>query len=65
MRSQSVGAPPVPRLKTNTRQEVPENSVGGPLMPGYPATELGGDFEDIAGLLQKAKVLRQVLQSKK
>ena len=75
-----LSPPPVPRLRTHSRQAVLERrqetdkensvtsqSVGGPLTPGYPVMQkqLEGDMEDIVSLLGKAKTLRQVLQARK
>ena len=75
-----LSPPPVPRLRTHSRQAVLERrqetdkensvtsqSVGGPLTPGYPVMQkqLEGDMEDIVSLLGKAKTLRQVIQARK
>ena len=73
-----LSPPPVPRLRTHSRQAVLERerdkensvtsqSVGGPLTPGYPVMQkqLDGDMEDIVSLLGKAKTLRQVFQARK
>ena len=80
--ARELSPPPVPRLRSNSRQAIIEAAEGrnsrqernkenrievaGPLAPGYPPrsqadlhTEL--ELEDITSLLNKAKVLREVI----